>query len=72
MCDLPTTTSCYAERIAHLQEQLNAMLEQSRHDSCTPDFLDLLEHQIQPLYAAIWAMHAELEIPESDSASTMR
>lgn len=64
MSHLPTTTSCYAERIASLQEQLNAMLEQS-HQESTPEFLDLLEHQIQPIYAAIWAMHAELEAPES-------
>ena len=61
MPGLPTTTSCYSARIAALQEQLAALLEQSRATGEAPDLLDLLEQKIQPLYAAIWAMHAELE-----------
>jgi hypothetical protein len=61
MNTLPTTTSCYEGRIATLQRQLKRMLNQSRQESCTPEFLDLLEREIQPLYAAIWAMHAEVE-----------
>ena len=61
MDTLPTTTSCYAERIAILQQQLKRMLNQSRQQSCTPEFLALLERQIQPLYSAIWAMYAEVE-----------
>jgi predicted metal-dependent hydrolase len=61
MNTLPTTTSCYAKRIATLQRQLKRMLNQSRQENCTPEFLDLLEREIQPLYAAIWAMHAEVE-----------
>lgn len=61
MDTLPTTTSCYAERIAILQQQLKRLLNQSRQQSCTPECLTLLERQIQPLYAALWAMHAEVE-----------
>jgi len=58
---IPVTTTCYANRIAVLQQMLNSYLEQSSSSECTPEFLDLLEDQIQPIYAAIWAMHAETE-----------
>ena len=58
---IPVTTTCYADRIAVLQQMLNSYLKQSSSGKCTPEFLDLLEGQIQPIYAAIWAMHAETE-----------
>lgn len=61
MTSLPITTNCYQERIAALQSQLNQMLEQTHNDAAIPEFLDLLETQVQPLCAAIWAMHAEVE-----------
>ena len=58
---IPVTTTCYADRIAVLQQMLNSYLEQSSSGECTPEFLDLLDDQTQPIYAAIWAMHAETE-----------
>jgi hypothetical protein len=59
MTALPTTTDCYQRRIAELQRQLRALLEQGRVGPRTPAFSGLLEQRRQVLYAAIWAMHAE-------------
>jgi len=61
MPHLPITTNCYAARIAQLQQQLNGLLERARTSATGSEELERLEQQIQPLYAAIWAMHAELE-----------
>jgi hypothetical protein len=61
MPHLPITINCYAARIAQLQQQLNGLLERARTSATGSEELERLEQQIQPLYAAIWAMHAELE-----------
>jgi hypothetical protein len=64
MAAIPTTTSCYQERIATLQERLKLLLATSEASAGCPDDLELLEQEIQPVYAAIWAMYAEVEDDE--------
>ncbi len=61
MAAIPTTTNCYAERIATLQDRLKLLLAKSDARQSSPDDLELLEQEIQPVYAAIWAMYAEVE-----------
>jgi septum formation topological specificity factor MinE len=64
MAAIPTTTSCYVERIATLQERLRLLLAKSEVRQASPDDLELLEQELQPVYAAIWAMYAEVEQDE--------
>jgi hypothetical protein len=62
MNTLPTTTACYRLRIAALQAQIQALLDQLRSRRCNPDEVARIDRQMQPLYAAIWAMHAETNV----------
>jgi hypothetical protein len=59
MSTLPTTKACYRERIAELQAQIQALLASTHSRRCSPEELARLDRAMQPLYAAIWAMHAE-------------
>jgi len=61
MSTLPTTTACYHSRIAELQRQILALLEQIGTRRCSPAEVARLDRQMQPLYAAIAAMHAETD-----------
>lgn len=56
---LPTTTACYQLRIAELQAQIQASLAALADHHHNPVAVARIDRQIQPLYAAIWAMHAE-------------
>ena len=58
----PTTTDCYQQRIAELQHQLRALLEQGRVGTCMPAIAVLLDQRRQLLDAAIWAMNAEMVV----------
>ena len=60
MSTLPITTACYRNRIAALQQELQAILDQLPPAPCSAGDLQRLEAQVQPIYAAIWAMHAEI------------
>ncbi|QCH14265.1 hypothetical protein CB0101_04390 [Synechococcus sp. CB0101] len=59
MSTLPTTTACYQHRIAELQAQIQDLLLTLSDPPCSPAEVRHLDRQMQPLYAAIWAMHAE-------------
>ena len=61
MSALPTTTACYQLRITERQVQIQSLLDQMRVGCCTPLEVERIGCQIQPLYAAIWAMHAETD-----------
>lgn len=61
MSTLPTTTACYQRRIAELQTEIQALLAQLASYSCCPQEVRRIDRQMQPLYAAIWAMHAETD-----------
>ena len=60
MSTLPITTVCYHSRIAALQQELQGILDQLPKDPCSSSDLQVLEARVQPIYAAIWAMHAEI------------
>jgi hypothetical protein len=62
MSTLPTTTACYQRRVAELQAQIQALLESLGQRSFSPAEVARIERQMQPLYAAIWAMHAEIDV----------
>jgi hypothetical protein len=62
MSTLPITTACYSRRIAALQQQLQRLLDQADLDHCSAEELERLELKVQPLYVAIWAMHAEINV----------
>jgi hypothetical protein len=62
MSTLPTTTACYHQRIAELQSQILALLELMGTSRCSPAEVERIDRQMQPLYAAIWAMHAETDV----------
>jgi hypothetical protein len=59
MSILPTTNACYQARIAELQAQIQALLAALADHHHNPAAVARIDRQIQPLYAAIWAMHAE-------------
>ena len=61
MSALATTTACYRPRIAELQAQIQGLLDQMRTGCCTPLEVERIGNKMQPLYAAIWAMHAETD-----------
>jgi hypothetical protein len=60
MTTLPTTTTCYRRRNAELQAQIQALLQTLCHRHFSPDELAWIDRQMRPLYAALWAMHAEI------------
>ena len=60
MSTLPTTTACYQQRIAELQGQIQLLLVSLGERSFSPAHVARIDRKIQPLYAAIWAMHAEI------------
>lgn len=62
MSTLPVTTACYRNRIAALHEELQTILDQLPQYPCSAVDLHALEARVQPIYAAIWAMHAELRV----------
>ncbi len=62
MSTLPTTTACYQRRTAELQAQIQALLASVCQRSASPAEVARIDRQMQPLYAAIWAMHAEIDI----------
>ncbi len=62
MSTLPITTACYSNRIAALQQELQGILDQLPQAPCSAADLHRLEAQVQPIYAAIWAMHAEIRV----------
>jgi hypothetical protein len=62
MGTLPVTTDCYAQRFAALQRELRAILDQLALAPCASDELQRIEAQVQPIYAAIWAMHSEISL----------
>jgi len=62
MSTLPTTTACYQRRIAELQAQIQALLASVCQPSASPAEVSRIDRQMQPLYAAIWAMHAEIDV----------
>ena len=62
MSTLPVTTACYRNRIAALQKELQLILDQLQQDGCSASDLQVLEERVQPIYSAIWAMHAEIRV----------
>jgi hypothetical protein len=62
MSTLPITTACYRSRIAALQKELQLILDQLSQAPCSASDLQVLEARVQPIYAAIWAMHAEIRV----------
>ena len=61
MSVLPTTTACYRNRIFELQAQIQTLLASAHNRRCSPHELARIDRQTQPLYAAITAMHAEID-----------
>ena len=55
------TTDCYSDRITHLRHQLELLQSQCRHGGWSEELEDLLQQQIRIVYAALWALHAEVE-----------
>ena len=62
MSTLPITTACYRSRITALQKELQLILDQLPQAPCSASDLQVLEERVQPIYAAIWAMHAEIRV----------
>jgi hypothetical protein len=62
MTTLPITTVCYRSRITALQQELQGILDQLPQVPCSASDLQVLEARVQPIYAAIWAMHAEIRV----------
>ena len=60
MTTLPITTTCYQQRITELQAQIQALLQTLCHRRSSPADVARIDRQIRPLYAALWAMHAEI------------
>lgn len=62
MSSLPITQCCYHRRIAELQAEIQSLLVTMQDRCCSPEAVERLDQQMQPLYAAIWAMHAETDL----------
>jgi hypothetical protein len=62
MSTLPTTTVCYAPRIAALQREVQAILDRLPSEGGSSQAMRRTASQVQPLYAALWAMHAEVNV----------
>ncbi len=60
MTTLPITTTCYQRRIAELQAQIQSVLQTLCHRHFSPAEVARIDRQVRPLYAALWAMHAEI------------
>ncbi len=60
MTTLPITTTCYQRRITELQTQIQALLQTLCHRRSSPADVARIDRQMRPLYAALWAMHAEI------------
>ena len=60
MNTLPITHTCYQRRIAVLQAQIQALLQTLCHCTSSPAEVARIDRQMRPLYAALWAMHAEI------------
>jgi hypothetical protein len=60
MTTLPITTTCYQRRIIELQAQIQALLQNLCHRRSSPADVARIDRQMRPLYAALWAMHAEI------------
>ena len=65
MTTLPITTTCYQRRIAELQAQIQSVLQTLGHRNFSPANFSpaevaRIDRQMRPLYAALWAMHAEI------------
>ncbi len=59
MTTLPITTTCYQQRITELQAQIQALLQTLCHRRSSPADVARID-RMRPLYAALWAMHAEI------------
>ncbi len=60
MTTLPITTTCYQRRIAELQAQIQSVLQTLCRRNFSPAEVARIDRQMRPLYAALWAMHAEI------------
>ncbi len=60
MNTLPITHTCYQRRIAELQAQIQALLQTLCHCTSSSAEVERIDRQMRPLYAALWAMHAEI------------
>lgn len=66
---LHVTTSCYAMRVASLQNQLLNFIEEISLNNCSPERIDEIGREMKPLYQALWAIFSELEAIETDGCS---
>jgi hypothetical protein len=61
MAALPVTTTCYAERLCELRDQLKLLRQQCLCRGLSEELENLLNQQIRCIQASLWSIHAEME-----------